>query len=140
VRSSPLRLSVGILLGLSIGLLPGCNTVLWGLAEDRRVHLETDPPGAQVWVNGELWSELTPCWLTLPPGDDHELRARLDAEDGRVFRGRTRAACWIQPWRVFWDYILPLGSLWVTIDYFTGALYEFEPKELLLQLQPNRVQ
>jgi hypothetical protein len=113
--------------------------VLWGLSEDRQVHFETQPSGAQVWVNDELWPERTPCWLTLEPGTDHKLRARLDADDGRVFRGQLRATCWIQPWRVFWDYVLPLGSLWVTIDYFTGALYEFEPDALVLKLQPNRV-
>ena len=43
----------------------------------------------------------------------------------RAERGQTRSVPLIQPWRALGDYLLPLGSLWVTIDYLTGALHEF---------------
>lgn len=112
---------------------------MFGLSEDRRVHLETEPAGAQVWVNGKLNEELTPCWLSLEPGVDHLVEAHLEDAQGVVFRGRTHSICGIQPWRVLWDYLLPLGSVWVTIDYFTGALHEFESERLVLRLQPNRL-
>ena len=124
-------------LSLVLGLL-GCNTVLFGLAEDKLVHLETEPPGARVWIDGVEYGELTPFSLSLTTGVNHDVEARFEGEDGVVFHRKARFTARIQPWRAFWDYVLPGGSLWVVIDYLTGALYEFEPDRLVLKLVPER--
>ena len=135
MRFAPLLLCL-IVLSLS---LSGCCTVLFGLAEDKLVHLESEPSGARVWIDGVEHDERTPCSFTLTSGVDHTVECRLEDEDGVTYRRRSHFTARIQRWRAFWDYMLPLGSVWVITDYLTGALYEFEPDRLKLLLLPDRL-
>jgi hypothetical protein len=131
-----MRAALLVVLSLS---LSGCCTVLFGLAEDKLVHLDSEPSGAEVWVDGEAHDERTPCSLTLTSGVDHEVECLLQSDDCVTYRRTSRFTARIQPWRAFWDYMLPLGSVWVISDYLAGALYEFEPDRLVLVLLPDRL-
>jgi hypothetical protein len=127
-----------LLVALALSL-SGCCTVLFGLAADKQVHLDSAPSGAEVWIDGKRHGERTPCSFMLTSGVDHEVVCRLEGEGGVIYRRTSRFTARLQPWRAFWDYVLPLGSVWVITDYLTGALWEFEPDRLVLDLLPDRV-
>src|SRR3954451_24071148 len=68
-RPRPRAWSVGLMLGLGLGCLPGCV--------ERRYTIRTDPPGAQVIVNNEEIGP-TPVSRSFTYYGDREITLMLD--------------------------------------------------------------
>lgn len=101
-------------------LLPGCGVIL-GYAGDQPLSVATDPAGAAVFVNEVAETAVTPCTLQLRPTQTYFLRVVLGDRKGHrsVHKGLRVgvAVC---------DGVFTLG-IGLLVDYFTGALYWFEP-------------
>lgn len=103
---------------LSIGLLPGCATMIRGTEQE--VAINTDPVGAQVtFSNGQ--SCATPC--TLKAKRNTSLQLTIEKEGCN-----TQTATMI-PTLAGAGVIL--GGL---IDYGTGAVYDLQPNPLFTKL------
>lgn len=109
-----------LLLLACLALLPGCGVIL-GYAGAQPLQVSTDPPGAAVFVNEVAHPAVTPCTLELSPQETYFLRVVLGDRKGHrnVHKGLRVgvAVC---------DGVFTLG-LGLLVDYFTGALYGFEP-------------
>lgn len=112
-------------------LLPtaGCGVIL-GHAGGQELRVTTSPAGAAVIVNEVPNPEVSPCLLTLSPTQTYAVRVVLgDRKASRMVRKSLRfgvAVC---------DAIFTAG-LGLLVDYFTGALYWFQP-EMNFDLTPR---
>lgn len=106
-------------LGLVLAvLLSGCGTIL-GYGGDREVRVITNPPGAELLVDGMPRGDRSPCVVHLDPAEEHRIDGRL--ED---LRGGTQIKRSSSSGLVILDIIFTLG-LGIAIDWSTGALYDF---------------
>src|SRR3954452_7643669 len=113
-RTRPRAWSVGLMLVLGLGCLPGCV--------ERRYTIRTDPPGAQVIVNGEEVGP-TPVSRSITYYGDREITLMLDGYQTQTVIQPIKA-----PW---WDNYLT--------EFFTENLipYTFrDERDFTFQLSP----
>ena len=106
--------------------ISSCATIIHG--KDQKVTVQTEPIGAQVYVNGKEAGE-TPVVLTLPRKQDHVLNVALNGyhlETAQLKRSLAGTA-------VF--YLLPGGLLSLMIDSSNGSHYKL-PESVHLALKP----
>ena len=98
------------------------------------ITLASDPPGAEVWVNGRESGLATPCVVELDDGDDYEVQLRLPGyvpATRRIVEGGEREAIY---WREMsagtrtWDF-----PLFLNIHDF------FRPAPVKHRLVPQRI-
>lgn len=99
---------------LAVG--PGCGTIMGGATQPVKVN--TNPPGANLIVDGMPHDELAPCELQLSAKDDHNITATT--EDGK--RGARHIGRTVRIGVVVLDALLTAG-IGLLVDYLTGAMY-----------------
>lgn len=119
----PIRFALLLVLLLA---LPGCGTLL-GHHGFQEVQVITDPAGAQLYVDGVATPVRSPGAIALDPAEEHRVDARLHG-----LRGGTQVRRKVRIVVAIVDCILT-GGLGLTVDYFSGALYEF-PAHVVLNL------
>ncbi len=114
---------------IAVGLLAtcsGCATMMSGTTE--RIRIESEPPGAQVTVDGKTYT--TPVDVTLPRGRSHEVAFELPAHEParRTIRQETNG------WT--WGNVLIGGVIGVVVDEASGAAGDLEPDVVSVRLTP----
>jgi hypothetical protein len=100
--------------------LSGCATVTGG-SHDQRVHIDSNPPGAQVRVDGQP-SGITPTDVTLNRRKEHQVQ--LDLPGCPTYCTTLKPGC--NPW-IFGN-LLVGGVIGLAVDASTGALSTLYPK------------
>lgn len=113
-------------LSLLLLTVPGCGTLL-GYHGFQEVQVITRPEGAQLYVDGVATPVRSPGAIALDPAEEHRVDARL-----RGNRGGTQVRRKVRIVVAIVDCILT-GGLGLTVDYFSGGLYEF-PAHVILNL------
>jgi predicted small secreted protein len=111
-----------LLVVLLAASLPGCATVVGG-GHDQRVHIDSDPPGAQVRVDGQQHG-VTPTDVTLSRRQEHQVQ--LDLSGCTPYCTTLKPGC--NPW-VFGN-ILVGGVVGLAVDASTGAMSTLYPKSV----------
>ncbi len=123
------RSLLSLALAASFALTPsGCGTI-FGMAADQDVQINSKPEGARIFLNGVDSGKTTNTTLELDPSREHNVYATLgDMKSGSsAIRRKVRVLI------VVLDGFLTAG-LGLFVDYLTGALYEFEPDRIQLNL------
>jgi hypothetical protein len=115
--------------------LSGCATVVGG-GHDQRVHIDSEPRGAQVQVDGQLRG-VTPIDVELSRRQEHQVQ--LDLEGRPPYVVALKPGC--NPW-VFGN-LLAGGLIGLAVDASTGAVSTLYPQEVTADFgqpqSPNRV-
>jgi hypothetical protein len=111
---------------LAASSLAGCATVCGG-CHDQSVHIDSEPKGAQVWVDGKP-SGLTPTDIPLCRRQEHQVQIDIPGSQPYV----TTLKPGINPW-VFGN-ILVGGVPGLLVDACTGATSTLYPKSVTAQL------
>src|SRR5262249_52888345 len=74
----PIRRSVSMFIAAvaATACLSGCATIAGG-GHDQRVHIDSEPHGAQVWVDGQPQG-ITPTDVTLSRRQEHQVQLELE--------------------------------------------------------------
>lgn len=118
------RAMIALLGVLLLALCGGCATLISGSTE--RIRFESDPPGAQIRVDGRTYT--TPVEVTLPRDRNHEVEF--------VLPGHAPARRQVTRDVNGWTYgnILLGGVIGMAIDTSTGASNDLEPDVVSVQL------
>jgi len=119
-----IRRSVSILIATAAATvsLSGCATVVGG-GRDQRVHIDSEPQGAQVRVDGQPRG-VTPTNVELNRRQEHQVQ--LDLEGCPPYVSTLKPGC--NPW-VFGN-LLAGGLIGLAVDASTGAVSALYPKEV----------
>ena len=116
--------------------LSGCATVVGG-GSDQRVHIDSEPRGAQVRVDGQPRG-VTPTDVELSRRQEHQVQ--LDLEGRPPYVSTLKPGC--NPW-VFGN-LLAGGLIGLAVDASTGAVSTLYPTEVKADLglpqTPNTLQ
>jgi hypothetical protein len=116
--------------------LSGCATVVGG-GSDQRVHIDSEPRGAQVRVDGQPRG-VTPIDVELSRRQEHQVQ--LDLEGRPSYVSTLKPGC--NPW-VFGNLVAG-GLVGVAVDASTGAVSTLYPQEVKADLgrpqTPNTLQ
>ncbi len=121
-RFQPVRRRLQLLLVLVAASLSGCATVTGG-AHDQSVHIDSNPPGAQVQVDGQPHG-VTPTDVTLSRRQEHQVQ--LDLPGCTPYCTTLKPGC--NPW-IFGN-ILVGGVVGLAVDASTGAMSTLYPKSV----------
>jgi predicted small secreted protein len=102
--------------------LSGCATVVGG-GSDQRVHIDSEPRGAQVRVDGQPRG-VTPTDVELSRRQEHQVQ--IDMEGHPTYVSTLTPGC--NPW-VFGN-LLAGGLVGLAVDASTGAVSTLYPKEV----------
>jgi hypothetical protein len=105
--------------------LSGCATILTGTTQD--VRIVSDPPGAQVRVDGRLLEGKTPVTVNLQRGALHRMELSLEGHEDSV--GVTRSS--------FNGWVLLGGLVTFVIDVASGAYQWISPNEYRFIMEPK---
>jgi hypothetical protein len=100
-------------------LLPGCALIKSGTSQ--MVTFKSDPPGAEIWLNGKKRPELTPATIEVPKDDiTFQFKKAGFATHSESLQFRT--CSWF-----YWS--LLFGVITGGIDWLSGAWCEFDVPE-----------
>jgi PEGA domain len=116
IRRGVSRLIAAVTATLS---LSGCATVVGG-GHDQRVHIDSEPQGAQVRVDGQPRG-VTPTDVDLSRRQEHQVQ--LDLEGRPPYLSTLKPGC--NPW-VFGN-LLAGGLIGLAVDASTGAVSTLYP-------------
>ena len=117
-------------LGVLLALTTGCATVLGGTSQLLTVNSNVE--GAEVFLNDTRLG-VTPLTADVKRGQTGELRVTADGYQPYNIALNKKIST------LFWVNILSGGSFGSTTDYFTGAMYEYEPSTYMVSLQPPQI-
>jgi hypothetical protein len=120
----PMRPSVSICIAAvaAMACFSGCATIAGG-GHDQRVHIDSEPRGAQVWVDGKPQG-ITPTDVELSRRQEHQVQVALDGYPPYVTA--LKPGC--NPW-VFGN-LLAGGLVGLAVDASTGAVSTLYPSEV----------
>lgn len=110
----------------AVVLISGCGTIV-GLSGPHEVKVHTNPPGAEVFVDGIATGLRSPATVLVDPGEEHRVDARLDDLHGGSHIKRSASVGVI-----ICDVLFTLG-IGISIDWSTGGLYYF-PDSVVVNL------
>lgn len=109
-------------------VLPGCASIVNG--KTQTVSFQSTPSGATVSLSG-LPIGATPISTVVQRKNDQTLEVSKDGYKTFSTKMNTK----IEPW--FWGNILIGGIVGSVTDAVTGAMYEYEPGQYLVTLEPE---
>ena len=99
--------------------LSGCGLLTQGTSQ--RVKFESNPPKAEIWLNGQKYPDLTPTTIELPRGE-LSYQIKMTGYDTVANKLTTRtSSCF------YWS--LLMGVIAGGIDWLSGAWQEFDIPE-----------
>lgn len=110
-------------------LFASCATLINTTTQE--VELQSVPPGAKITIDNKKFG-ITPQRVSLERGADHVVRFELDGYEPYETQITKRISYYT------W---LNAFNLWVsglTIDYFTGGMYDLYPEKSEALLQPEK--
>jgi hypothetical protein len=120
----PIRRSVSIFIAAvaATACSAGCATIVGG-GHDQRVHIDSQPPGARVCVDGQPRG-MTPTDVELSRRQEHQVQ--LDLDGCPPYVTALKPGC--NPW-VFGN-LLAGGLVGLAVDASTGAVSTLYPNEV----------
>jgi hypothetical protein len=120
----PIRRSISIFIAAvaATASCSGCATIAGG-GHDQRVHIDSEPQGAQVRVDGQPRG-LTPTDVNLSRRQEHQVE--LDLEGHPPYVTALKPGC--NPW-IFGN-LLAGGLVGLAVDASTGAVSTLYPTEV----------
>ena len=113
------KISGIILLFCFIFMISGCATIFKGAFRD--VRFNSDPEGAQVYINGEFFGN-TPVKIELKPKESYVIEFRKEGFEPVVHQLKIEIG-------VGWVVLdVVCGLVPVLVDALTGSWYEFEQR------------
>jgi PEGA domain len=124
------RRCVSTLIAAAVAMmsLSGCATVAGG-GSDQRVHIDSEPKGAQVRVDGQVRG-VTPIDVELSRRQEHQVQLELEGRPPYVTT--LKPGC--NPW-VFGN-VLVGGLIGLAVDASTGAVSTLYPQEVKADFGP----
>ena len=120
-----------VLLSLCAGLMllfsSGCATIITGADPDQRIRIRSQPPGAQVFVDGEHVGQ-TPLRMKVNRRQHHEVR--IEKEGYHAYHAEMRPGF---NWWVMGNIVLG-GLIGVAIDFVSGAHRGLTPARIEARL------
>ena len=124
-----LLLCAALTLPLSQALFQGCATWIDGPTE--KVHVKSQPAGAQVWLNGHSIGQ-TPVTAVVSRWGSHRVRIEMPGYKPFEVPLQKRVS----------DYAsgnLFIGGVWIVVDAITGAIFQLDvPPSRRAELLPDR--
>lgn len=121
-----------VLCALVVTLMPGCGTVFF-LFLPRGVKVDSNPPGATVWLDNEAQEDVTPVKVAAWPQEDHVVSATATTEQGVELKGQTTLTRGVRVGVIVLDALFT-GGLGIFVDWLTGAIYHFNQSTVVLNL------
>lgn len=112
---------------ISLGCLSGCATIVKGTTQE--VPVASDPPGADVTVDGQLYGQ-TPIDISMKRKRDHLVTISIDGHEPKsipVVKSVGGAV---------WGNILAGGLIGWGVDATSGAQYNLSPESISVKLTP----
>lgn len=109
----------------------GCATMLNTTTQE--VELKSNPPNAKVTVDGKKFGT-SPQIVNIDRGSDHVVKFELDGYEPYETQLTRKMSFW------FWGNALNGFIPGMTIDYFTGSMYNLLPEQVATDLTPAKVE
>lgn len=119
-------LTVGVVL-LMAAVASGCATIFTGTTN--QVSINSDPPGAEVIVNGRMG--VTPLTLDLPKGKTYTVTFSKPGYYQRTAVIGTKFQA------LFLGNLICTGLIGMIIDIATGAWMDLDPRTINVKLEPK---
>ncbi|HRN25802.1 MAG: PEGA domain-containing protein [Ignavibacteriaceae bacterium] len=108
-----------------------CSTIL--NTTTQQVELISNPPNANIMVDGQKFGT-SPQKINIERGANHVVTFELDGFDIYETQLTRKISFW------FWGNALNGFIPGMTIDLFTGSLYNIMPEKLEVELSPAKVE
>ncbi|MDP1995105.1 MAG: PEGA domain-containing protein [Ignavibacteria bacterium] len=122
-----------LLITITIGLLSltGCSTIINTTTQE--VELKSNPPNAKITVDGKKFGT-SPQVVNIDRSGDHVIKFELDGYEPYETQLTRKMSVW------FWGNALNGFIPGMTIDYFTGSMYNLLPEQVVTELTPAKVE
>lgn len=122
---------INLLAGLLILGLNACSTVMHSTTQE--VEFVSDPPNARISIDGMKFGT-SPQKVNLERGANHVVIFELEGYAIYETQVTKKISLW------FWGNALNGFIPGMTIDMFTGAMYNLLPEKMEVQLTPAKVE
>ncbi|MCK9210400.1 MAG: PEGA domain-containing protein [Ignavibacteriaceae bacterium] len=112
-------------------LLSGCSTILNTTTQE--VELKSNPPNAKITVDGQKFGT-SPQVVNISRSENHVIKFELDGYEPYETQLTRKLSLW------FWGNALNGFIPGMTIDYFTGSMYNLLPEQVATELTPAKVE
>ena len=115
------RIAGLLISALTLMIIPSCATLFSG--SNQKITVQSEPPGAEVYVNGRRTYRQTPCKVVVDrKGDDKQQHYTLKKEGYSHYHHSDHAR--MNP--VTLGNILLGGIIGIGIDWMSGSIYQYE--------------
>lgn len=111
--------------------LTGCSTMINTTTQE--VELKSTPPNAKITVDGKKFGT-SPQVVNIDRSSDHVVKFELDGYEPYEIQLTRKMTLW------FWGNALNGFIPGMTIDYFTGSMYNLLPEKVATDLTPAKVE
>ncbi len=112
-------------------VLSSCAIVMHSTTQE--VELKSNPPNASIMVDGKKFGT-SPQVVNVDRGSNHVIRFQLDGYDVYETQLTRKLSFW------FWGNALNAFIPGMTIDMFTGSMYNLLPEKIDVDLTPAKVE
>jgi len=99
----------------------------------QEVELKSNPPNAKITVDGKKFGT-SPQVVNIDRSGDHVIKFELDGYEPYETQLTRKMSWW------FWGNALNGFLPGMTIDYFTGSMYNLLPEQVVTELTPSKVE
>jgi hypothetical protein len=125
-----MRFALHVLAAPLLLLSTSCATIMTGSGREQPVRIDSEPRGADVFVNGHRRGT-TPTSVSLIRTELHKVRIELPGYQPSERELRSGPNNWI------WGNILLGGLIGLGVDYASGATAALKPREVNATLVPE---
>jgi len=110
-------------------IFSGCATMVNTTSQE--IELKTTPANAKITIDGKKFGT-SPQKVNVERSQDHVIRFELDGYEPYEIQVTQKMSMW------FWLNALNGFLPGMTIDYFTGAMYDLYPEQISSELTPAK--
>ena len=125
------KLYLFILAIAGVFTLSACSTMINTTTQE--VELKSNPPNAKITVDGKKFGT-SPQVVNIDRNSDHVVKFELDGYEPYETQLTRKMSWW------FWGNDLNGFLPGMTIDYFTGSMYNLLPEQVATELTPAKVE
>ena len=125
------KLYLFILAIAGVFTLSACSTMINTTTQE--VELKSNPPNAKITVDGKKFGT-SPQVVNIDRNSDHVVKFELDGYEPYETQLTRKMSWW------FWGNALNGFLPGMTIDYFTGSMYNLLPEQVATELTPAKVE
>ncbi|MDP3150547.1 MAG: PEGA domain-containing protein [Ignavibacteria bacterium] len=125
------KLYLFILAIAGVFTLSACSTMINTTTQE--IELKSNPPNAKITVDGKKFGT-SPQVVNIDRSSDHVVKFELDGYEPYETQLTRKMSWW------FWGNALNGFIPGMTIDYFTGSMYNLLPEQVATELTPAKVE